>query len=76
MFSDMQKYIYIYSESLFNTLYLEIKHHFLKKIPSNKKKRYKKCTLSQVPTHHSSFENSIIFSLVGAPQKLTGRRTF
>ena len=35
MFFDMQKFIY--SESVFNTLYIEAKHKFLKEFPSDQK---------------------------------------
>ena len=35
MFFDMQKYIY--SESVFNTLYIETKHKFLKEFTSDQK---------------------------------------
>ena len=51
MLFDMQKYIY--SEILFNTQYIKIKHN-VKKIPLEKK-CYKKCTLffSRALFHHS-----------------------
>ena len=47
--------VYIYSERLFNTLYIEIKH-VLKKIPLGKMNGAKKKVvffLSRAPTHHS-----------------------
>ena len=48
MFLDMSKYVY--SESLFNTPYIEMKQN-VKKISSQQNKRYKKCTLFS--TRHS-----------------------
>ena len=51
MFFDVWKYMY--SESLFNALYIEIKQMFKNSFRQNK--RYKKYTLffSRAPTDHS-----------------------
>ena len=53
MFFDMQKYVY--SESVFNTLYSERKHKMLKKLPSDEIDGTKNALffLSRAPTHHS-----------------------
>ena len=51
MFFDMLKYVY--SESVFNTLYIEKKHKMLKKFPSDKIKGTKNTIffLSLTPAH-------------------------
>ena len=51
MFFDMLKYVY--SESVFNTLYIEKKHKMLKKFPSDKTKGTKNTIffLSLTPAH-------------------------
>ena len=53
MFFDMLKYVY--SESVFNTLYIEKKHKMLKKFPSDKIKGTKNTIffLSLTPAHES-----------------------
>ena len=53
MFFDILKYVY--SESVFNTLYIEIKHKSLKKFPSDKTNGTKNALffLSRAPTRHS-----------------------
>ena len=60
MLFDMQKYIY--SESVFNTLYIDM----LKKIPSDKINGAKNSLffLSRAPTHHSfTFNAQFIYEL-------------
>ena len=53
MFFEM--YRYVYSESVFNTLYIEIKHKCKKKFPSDKINGTKHALLflSRAPAHHS-----------------------
>ena len=54
MFFDMKKYVY--SESVFNIPYIEMKHK-CKKNTFGQNKRYKICPLSRAPTHHSFIFN-------------------
>ena len=51
----MYEVMFLYSESGFNTLYIEIKHKYQKKFPSDKINGTKNALfiLSRAPTHHS-----------------------
>ena len=56
----------IYSESSFNTLYIEIKHKCFKKNSFGQNKRYKNALffLSRAPTHHSfTFNSQFLYEL-------------
>ena len=65
MFFDVYKSIYIYSESSFNTLYIEIKN--MLKIFSSDKINFTKNPLFfllQAPTHHSfNFKTRFLYEL-------------
>ena len=52
MFFDMKKYMY--PESLFNALDIEIKYKLLQKISFGQNKRYKKCTRFSFASSKSS----------------------
>ena len=60
VWSNVFWYIKVYSESLFNTLYNEIKYKYEKIFPSNKINVANNALfcLSQVPTHHNFTSNS------------------
>ena len=60
----MQKYVY--SKSVFNTLYIEIKQKYLKKFPSDKINGTKNALffISRVPTHRNfSFNLRFLYEL-------------
>ena len=58
--------MYVYSKSVFNTLYIEIKHKFLKRCPSDKINGTKNALffLLRVSTHHSfAFNLRLLYEL-------------
>ena len=63
MFFDTQKYVY--SESVFNTLYIEMKHKYYKKFLRTKKNGIRNALFfSQAPTHHSfTFNLRFLYAL-------------
>ena len=75
MFFDMLKFVY--SESVFNTVYIEVKHKCLK-ISFGQSNRYQNCPLflSRAPTHHSfTFNLRFLYELkhkVRLPKTMCG----